>query len=55
MKDSTLLKGMIMYQCPLSILEERIMQQSKETPGRSDDTRMALQEQFVTFQQTKHP
>jgi hypothetical protein len=41
--------GVLFYQCPLSILEERIMERAKES-GRSDDNRESLRQRFKTFE-----
>jgi UMP-CMP kinase len=41
--------GVLAYDCPLSILEERVMQRSKDS-GRSDDNLESLRRRFKTFQ-----
>jgi hypothetical protein len=38
-----------MYDCPLSVLEQRVMERSKES-GRSDDNLESLRRRFKTFQ-----
>ena len=41
--------GVLYYQCPLSILEKRVMERSKES-GRSDDNLDSLRRRFKTFE-----
>jgi UMP-CMP kinase len=41
--------GVLVYECPLSVLEERIMERSKDS-GRSDDNIETLRSRFNTFQ-----
>jgi UMP-CMP kinase len=41
--------GVLYYQCPLSILEKRVMERSKDS-GRSDDNLDSLRRRFNTFE-----
>jgi UMP-CMP kinase len=41
--------GVLVYQCPLSVLEERILERAKES-GRSDDNLESLRKRFKTFE-----
>lgn len=47
--DAAAVWGVLSYDCPLSILEERVMQRSKDS-GRSDDNLESLRRRFKTFQ-----
>lgn len=46
--DAAAVLGVLSYDCPLSILEERVMQRSKDS-GRSDDNLESLRRRFKTF------
>ncbi|CAJ1945402.1 unnamed protein product [Cylindrotheca closterium] len=46
--------GVIVYQCPLSVLEKRILQRAKDS-GRSDDNLESLRKRFRTFEQDTMP
>ena len=46
--------GVLVYHCPLSVLEDRIMERAKES-GRSDDNLKSIQKRFATFQQETQP
>jgi len=46
--DAAAVLGVLSYDCPLSILEERVMQRSKNS-GRSDDNLESLRRRFETF------
>mmetsp|Transcript_29778 Transcript_29778/g.55877 ORF Transcript_29778/g.55877 Transcript_29778/m.55877 type:complete len:473 (+) Transcript_29778:177-1595(+) len=41
--------GVLVYECPLPILEQRVMERSKDS-GRSDDNLESLRRRFKTFQ-----
>jgi UMP-CMP kinase len=47
--DAAAVWGVLSYDCPLSILEKRVMERSKES-GRSDDNLDSLRRRFQTFQ-----
>jgi UMP-CMP kinase len=47
--DAAAVWGVVMYDCPLSVLEKRVMERSKES-GRSDDNLESLRRRFKTFQ-----
>jgi len=47
--DAAAVWGVLSYDCPLSILEDRVMQRSKDS-GRSDDNLESLRRRFKTFQ-----
>ncbi|KAL3904120.1 MAG: hypothetical protein SGILL_010191, partial [Bacillariaceae sp.] len=47
--DDAAVWGVLAYECPLPILEERVMQRSKDS-GRSDDNLESLRRRFKTFQ-----
>ena len=46
--DAAAVLGVLSYDCPLPILEERVMQRSKDS-GRSDDNLASLRRRFKTF------
>lgn len=46
--------GVLVYQCPLSILEKRILERGKAS-GRSDDNIESLRKRFKTFQDETSP
>ena len=46
--------GVLVYQCPLSVLEERILERAKES-GRSDDNLESLRKRFKTFEDDTMP
>jgi len=46
--------GVLSYDCPLSTLEERVMERSKDS-GRSDDNLESLRRRFKTFQDETVP
>jgi UMP-CMP kinase len=52
--DAAAVLGVLSYDCPLSILEERVMQRSKDS-GRSDDNLESLRRRFKTFQSETVP
>ena len=52
--DAATVWGVLSYDCPLSILEERVMKRSKDS-GRSDDNLESLRRRFKTFQQETVP
>jgi len=52
--DAAAVWGVLSYDCPLSILEERVMQRSKDS-GRSDDNLESLRRRFKTFQDETVP
>jgi UMP-CMP kinase len=47
--DAAAVWGVLSYDCPLQVLEERVMQRSKDS-GRSDDNLESLRRRFKTFQ-----
>ena len=49
MKDKVDLKGVLVFECPLEVLERRIMARA-ETSGRSDDNIDTLRKRFKTFE-----
>eukprot|EP00980_Cylindrotheca_fusiformis_P013522 scaffold3450_cov114-Cylindrotheca_fusiformis.AAC.27 len=46
--------GVLVYQCPLSVLEERILERAKKS-GRSDDNLESLRKRFKTFEDETMP
>lgn len=52
--DAAAVLGVLSYDCPLSILEERVMKRSKDS-GRSDDNLESLRRRFKTFQMETVP
>ncbi len=52
--DAAAVWGVLSYDCPLSILEERVMKRSKDS-GRSDDNLESLRRRFKTFQGETQP
>lgn len=46
--------GVLVYQCPLSVLEERILERAKAS-GRSDDNLESLRKRFKTFEDDTVP
>jgi len=46
--------GVLSYDCPLPILEDRVMERSKDS-GRSDDNLQSLRRRFKTFQEETVP
>jgi len=46
--------GVLVYQCPLSVLEMRILQRAKDS-GRSDDNLESLRKRFRTFEEDTMP
>jgi len=54
MKGVSAVAGVLVYQCPLSVLEERILNRGKES-GRSDDNVETLRRRFKTFEQDTTP
>eukprot|EP00526_Cylindrotheca_closterium_P011207 CAMPEP_0113624620 /NCGR_PEP_ID=MMETSP0017_2-20120614/12699_1 /TAXON_ID=2856 /ORGANISM="Cylindrotheca closterium" /LENGTH=388 /DNA_ID=CAMNT_0000534671 /DNA_START=73 /DNA_END=1236 /DNA_ORIENTATION=- /assembly_acc=CAM_ASM_000147 len=46
--------GVLVYQCPLSVLEKRILQRAKDS-GRSDDNLESLRKRFRTFEEDTMP
>ena len=49
MGDAAVVWGVLVYQCPLSILEERVLDRAKGS-GRSDDNVESLRKRFSTFE-----
>lgn len=54
MADAAVLTSVLVYQCPLPILEARIVERSKES-GRSDDNLDTVQRRFRTFEHETLP
>ena len=54
MKGVSSVWGVLMYTCPLSVLEQRILSRA-ETSGRSDDNLKSAQKRFQTFQDQTVP
>jgi len=52
--DAAAVWGVLSYDCPLSILEQRVMERSKDS-GRSDDNLESLRRRFKTFQDETVP
>ena len=52
--DAAKVVGVLSYDCPLPILEERVMKRSKDS-GRSDDNLESLRRRFKTFQDETMP
>lgn len=48
-EDAASVWGTLVYHCPLSTLERRVMERSRES-GRSDDNLESLRRRFTTFQ-----
>ncbi|GAX17423.1 UMP-CMP kinase [Fistulifera solaris] len=48
MSEVAALWGVLVYQCPLNVLEERILKRAKDS-GRSDDNLESLRKRFQTF------
>lgn len=48
-EDAAAVWGVLSYDCPLPILEKRVMERSKDS-GRSDDNLESLRRRFKTFQ-----
>ena len=46
--------GVLHYDCPLEVLEKRILERAKDS-GRSDDNLTSLRKRFQTFQQDTRP
>ena len=46
--------GVLMFQCPLEVMEQRIMSRA-ETSGRSDDNLASAQRRFATFERETVP
>lgn len=46
--------GVLVYQCPLSVLEKRILERAKDS-GRSDDNLESLRKRFRTFEEDTMP
>lgn len=49
MNEVAVLWGVLVYQCPLNVLEERILKRAKDS-GRSDDNLESLRKRFQTFE-----
>lgn len=47
--DASVVWGVLFYDCPLPVLEKRVMERSKDS-GRSDDNLESLRKRFKTFQ-----
>lgn len=54
MNDSTALWSVLVYQCPLKVLEERILKRAEDS-GRSDDNLESLRKRFHTFEHDTIP
>lgn len=46
--------GVLVYQCPEKVLEERILERAKDS-GRSDDNLASVRKRFKTFQEQTQP
>ena len=55
MHDTTALMGVLVYTCPLTVLEERILHRAEQGSGRSDDNLASLRKRFDTFEQDTLP
>lgn len=49
MKDVTALESVLVYQCPLPVLQERILKRAQDS-GRADDNLESVQKRFRTFE-----
>jgi len=47
--------GVLMYKCPLKVLEERILLRAEQGSGRSDDNIKSAQKRFCTFEEMTVP
>jgi UMP-CMP kinase len=54
MSDVAALESVLVYQCPLSVLQERILERAKVS-GRSDDNIESVQKRFRTFESETVP
>ena len=54
MKNVAVVRGALVFQCPLDVLEARIMERAKDS-GRSDDNLESLRKRFGTFQGDTEP
>lgn len=54
MRNVAALWTVLVYQCPLQVLEQRILQRGKES-GRSDDNVRSVQKRFETFERDTIP
>jgi UMP-CMP kinase len=54
MKEVAMVWGALVYQCPLPILEQRILERAKAS-GRSDDNLESIRKRFTTFEDETVP
>ena len=54
MRNEAALQSVLVYSCPLPVLEQRIMERAKSS-GRSDDNIESVQKRFRTFQDETTP
>jgi UMP-CMP kinase len=54
MPGTAAIGAVLVYKCPLKVLEERILERAK-TSGRSDDNLASVQERFTTFERDTIP
>lgn len=54
MKEVALLWSVLVYTCPLPVLEQRILERGKES-GRSDDNLSSVKKRFATFERETMP
>jgi len=55
MKSIASVWSVLMYSCPLQVLEERILQRAEQGSGRSDDNIVSAQKRFRTFEELTVP
>lgn len=54
MKDVAALEAVLVYQCPLAVLQERILERAKVS-GRTDDNLESVKKRFRTFEEQTMP
>jgi UMP-CMP kinase len=54
MPSTAAIGAVLVYQCPLQVLEERILERAKQS-GRSDDNLSSVQKRFTTFERDTVP
>jgi UMP-CMP kinase len=54
MGDAAVLESVLVYQCPLAVLRERILQRAKDS-GRADDNLESVKKRFGTFESETVP
>jgi UMP-CMP kinase len=54
MPDTTAVSAVLVYQCPLPVLEQRILERAEQS-GRSDDNLASVKKRFLTFETETAP